>query len=114
MLAVVTLARGSGDPEKYIHAAMASVMVAALVSLLHTFTSSGSPGAAITGLVGYVGNVIMPIYGVWCIVKGICAHGGFFNRTFIGDDYARYFIAALGSFSISGLCKLIDYFVAGH
>jgi surface polysaccharide O-acyltransferase-like enzyme len=114
IVAVVTLARGSGDPEKYIYAAMASVMVAALVSLLQTFTATGSPTTAVTGLIGYIGNVIMPIYGVWCIIKGICAHGGFFSRTYIGDDYARYFIAAIGSFSIAGLCKLFDYFVAGH
>lgn len=114
ILAVVALARGSTDPEKYIYAALASVMVAAMVSLLQTFTTTGSPSTALVGLIAYVGNVIMPIYGVWCIVKGVCALGGFLNRTFIGDDFARYFIAGVCSFAISGLCKLLDYFVAGH
>ena len=60
----------------------------------------------------FVGNVLMPFYAAIEIVRLVLGIGGVFERLAIGDDWVRHGMAAMGALLVSGLLRLLEYFVA--
>ena len=107
-----------GDGERYIMAALACLMGPGLALLAHSFTTltpaSSSHDAfynALLNLINWVGNVVMPMFGAYNVICGILVVGGFMERFNIGDDWARYFIVAFGCMMVSGIIRLLEWFV---
>jgi hypothetical protein len=107
-----------GDGQRYILAALACLMGPGLALLARSFTTltpaSSSHDAfynALLNMINWFGNVIMPMFGVYNVVCGILVMGGFMERFNIGDDWARYFLVAFGCMMVSGIIRLLEWFV---
>lgn len=111
IMSIMALSKSIGDPEKYFMGGLLCCMTGSILALLQTYTSA--PTTALGNFVGYIGNVIMPLYAGWSLVKAICAYGGFLSRLNVGDDWVRHFVVTCLCVCVSGLCKLGDHFIAG-
>ena len=106
------------DGSRYLAAALLCLLGPACAQLLNAFVST-TPGTGshdtyyngILNLTNWVGNVIMPMFAVLNIIRGIMTAGGFFERFTIGDDWVRYFLIAGGSMMVSGITRLFEHFV---
>jgi hypothetical protein len=45
-------------------------------------------------------------------VRLVLGLGGVFERLYVGDDWLRHLLAAMGALMISGLLRLLEHFVA--
>jgi hypothetical protein len=106
------------DGGRYITAAVLCLMGPASAQLINAFvTNTPGTGAhdtyynAILNLINWVGNVIMPMFAVLNVIRGVLALGGFMERFNIGEDWVRYFIIAGASMMISGITRLLEHFV---
>jgi hypothetical protein len=66
---------------------------------------------SILTLVNWVGNVILPLYGVLQIVITVLHLGGVLERTTIGDAWVRNMTAAMMCFGLSGLLRLAEFWI---
>lgn len=105
--------RKSGD--RYIIGAMVALLASGLIRAAEVFaaqgTGSGQYFAAVLTLVNYVSNVIMPMLAALELIRGILELSGFMERMAIGDDAARHFILATMCLSVSGMVRLLEFFV---
>ena len=62
--------------------------------------------------VSYLGNVIMPIYAVVCVIRGVIDLGAPVERFHARMDVVKHFGAALLSLMVSGLIRLMEHFVS--
>jgi hypothetical protein len=63
-------------------------------------------------LVNWLCNVFMPVYAVTQIVQGVLAYGGIGHRIYQGMPWMRHFAAAAMALMLSGLLRLLEFFVA--
>ena len=63
--------------------------------------------------VSYLGNVIMPIFAVVCVIRGVIDLGAPVERFHARMDVVKHFGAALLSLMVSGLLRLLEHFVLG-
>ena len=63
-------------------------------------------------LTNFVGNVLLPFYAAIEIVRLVLGLGGVFERLYVGDDWLRHLLAAMGALMVSGLLRLLEHFVA--
>ncbi len=80
------------------------------------FVSSGTTGsgmyeAGLLHLVNWVCNVIMPLYAVFCFARGALSYGGILEKSTIGEGWLRYVISGFACLGISGIVRLLEYFV---
>jgi len=107
MAAIAAFAEGHRNPEPYIRGAVACWIVPGLYRLMLTFTSVG-PTHALSQASAYAGNVAFIFYGVWNLFRAIIVFSGVTNRrSYIGDDWFKYLLAAIACFIVSGLCALV-------
>lgn len=103
------------DGNRYIIGALACLLVSGFLRQAEAFFGPASGSAMFTtgilGMVNWVANVIMPFYAVFCFVRGVLAMGGFMERYFIGDDASRFFLAGFGCLAVSGIVRLLEWFV---
>ncbi len=106
-----------GDYESKFQGALLCLMgpaVAALVATLVARTpSSGSQDGvynAMLNIANYLGNVIMPLCAAVLVVKAILAYGGFHGQRG-GDSAVRYLVAAMLFLMVSGIMRLLEWFV---
>lgn len=105
------------DGERYILAALACLLGPGLASLAEAFvmnTPANSHDAfynALLNLINWIGNVIMPMFAGYNVVRGILVMGGVMERFNIGDDWLRYFLVAFGCVMVSGIMRLLEWFV---
>jgi hypothetical protein len=100
---------------RYIQGALACLMISGFVRMAEHLASQGSGAgqyeAALLGLVNWVANVVMPLYAAWALVKFTLAWSGIMERTNIGMNYSRYLVVAIGCLSVSGIVRLLEWFV---
>jgi hypothetical protein len=54
----------------------------------------------------------LPVYATLEIVRLVLGVGGVFERLAIGDDWLRHLLAAMGALMVSGILRLLEYWVA--
>ena len=102
--------------ERYIYGAMAALMGSGLLRLAEAISQQATDAnqymVMLLTLTNFVGNVLMPFYAAIEIVRLVLGLGGVFERLAIGDDWIRHGMAAMGALMVSGLLRLLEYFVA--
>jgi hypothetical protein len=103
------------DGQRFIVGGLACLLVSGFVREAEFFIGSTTGSTmfmtGILGLVNWVCNVILPLYAALCISRGALVFGGFGERLFIGDDWARYFITGGACLGCSAIVRLLEYFV---
>ena len=103
--------------QRYILGALYCLMGPGLASLAEAFITSSPVGAhdvyynAILSGINWLGNVIMPMFAAYNVICGVLVLGGFMERLDIGDDWVRYFVTAIASLLVSGIMRLLEWFV---
>lgn len=112
VMAIVSLSQSNGLEERYIFAAILSLLVKGIYLLLQSYAAQG-PTAGFIALIGYTGNVLMPIYAGWNLIKGFLSLGGVLESVIVKGEPVRYFIVAFLSLMVAGVCHLLDKLVIG-
>jgi hypothetical protein len=103
--------------SRYAHAGFAALMCSGILRLLESFSQTAAwndPDAfwlAILALVNWVGNVILPLYGVIQIVLLVLHFAGLLERMTIGEVWVRNLVGALCAFSLSGILRLAEAWI---
>ena len=98
-------------------AALASLMCSGLLRELETLSSQAAWNnpdlywISILTLTNWVGNVLLPLYGVGQIVLAVVHYSGLLERTTIGEAWVRNLVAAMASFSLSGILRLGEFWI---
>ena len=103
--------------ERYVYGAMGALMCSALLRLAEVISQQATTDAdqymvMLLTLTNFIGNVLMPFYAAIEIVRLVLCLGGVFERLYVGDDWLRHLLAAMGALMISGLLRLLEHFVA--
>src|ERR1035441_7267484 len=102
--------------ERYIYGAMAALLGSGLLRLAEVISQQNGGAdqymVMLLTVTNFVGNVLMPFYAAIEIVRLVLGIGGVFERLAIGDDWVRHGMAAMGALLVSGLLRLLEYFVA--
>lgn len=103
--------------QHYVTSALASLMCSGLLRVLESFSNQAawnSPDRYWIGLltlVNWVGNVLLPLYGVLQIVLAVTHYAGLLERMTIGEAWVRNLVAAMCSFGLSGLLRLGEFWI---
>jgi len=65
----------------------------------------------ILALTNWVGNVLLPLYGVLQVIAAVTHYAGLLERANIGQPWVRNVVSALMCFGLSGLLRLAEFFV---
>jgi hypothetical protein len=107
----------SGQHQTWWWAGFLSLMVSGILRGLETFASQtawNDPDLywiAIMSLVNWTCNVMMPLYGVFQILRGILFFSGIGHRVYGGGEWMRHFAVAAGCFMLSGIVRLTEWFI---
>ena len=66
---------------------------------------------SILTLVNWVGNVLLPLYGVLQVVLAVAHYAGLLERMTIGEAWVRNLVAAMCCFGLSGLLRLGEFWI---
>lgn len=103
------------DGQRFIVGALACLLISGFLREAEFFfgstTGSNMFYLGLIGLVNWVCNVIMPLYAVFCIARGALALGGFMDRFCIGDDWMRFFLTGGACLAVSGIVRLLEFFI---
>jgi len=103
--------------QNFAYAALASLMCSGLVRVLESFSNQSAWNnpdrfwIALLTLVNWVGNVLLPLYGVIQVVLAVVHYAGLLERMTIGEAWVRNLIAAMCSFGLSGLLRLGEFWI---
>jgi len=107
-----------GDSYSHLsYAGFASLMCSGLLRTLESFAQqagSSDPDRywiSILMLVNWVGNVMLPLYGVIQVVMMVLHSAGVLERMTIGDAWVRNLVAAMMCFGLSGLLRLAEFWI---
>jgi hypothetical protein len=98
-------------------AGFASLMCSGLLRALEAFAQqagSADPDRywiAILTLTNWVGNVILPLYGVIQVVMLVLHSAGLLERMTIGEAWVRNLASAMMCFGLSGLLRLAEFWI---
>ena len=102
--------------EKYVYGAMGALMGSGLLRLAEVISQQATDAdqymVMLLTLTNFVGNVLLPFYAAIEIVRLVLGLGGVFERLYVGDDWLRHLMAAMGALMVSGLLRLLEHFVA--
>jgi hypothetical protein len=99
------------------YAGFAALMCSGLLRLLETFAQQAGAGdpdrywISILTLVNWVGNVMLPLYGVMQVVMMVLHFAGLLERITIGEAWARNGISAMVCFGLSGILRLAEFWI---
>lgn len=106
------------DGVRYLFAGLMCLMGPALADLAYAFlTNVPAVGGhdpmynALLNAINWIGNVIMPMFSAYNVACGVIVLSGFGERLYVGEDWMRYFIVALGGLMVSGIMRLLEWFV---
>jgi hypothetical protein len=108
---------GPGQHQSWMYGGFLCLMVSGILRALEVFSSQQAwddPDLywmSLMNLVNWIGNVMMPLYGVVQIVVGILHFAGIGHRMYHGGSWMRHFAAAAGCFMLSGIVRLGEWFV---
>jgi hypothetical protein len=92
------------------YAALASLMCSGLLRALESFSNQAAWNnpdrywISILTLVNWVGNVLLPLYGVLQIVLAVTHYAGLLERMTVGEAWVRNLVAAMCSLGLSDCC----------
>ena len=66
---------------------------------------------SILTLVNWVGNVLLPLYGVLQVVLAVTHYAGLLERMTVGEAWVRNLVAAMCCFGLSGLLRLGEFWI---
>lgn len=99
------------------HGGFASLMCSGLLRLLESFAQQGAwndPNRfwlSILALVNWIGNVILPLYGVSQVVLMALHFAGLLERMTVGEAWVRNLVTAMCCFLLSGFLRLAEFWV---
>ena len=99
-------------------AAMAALMCSGLLRVLEAFaqqTGANDPDRywiSLLTLVNWVGNVLLPLYGALQVAIMVAHFAGLLERMNIGEAWVRNLVTAMACFSVSGLLRLGEFWIA--
>jgi hypothetical protein len=98
-------------------AGFAALMCSGLLRTLEAFAQQAGASdpdrywISILTLVNWVGNVMLPLYGVIQVVMLVLHSAGVLERMTIGDAWVRNLVAAMMCFGLSGLLRLVEFWI---
>jgi hypothetical protein len=98
-------------------AALASLMCSGLLRVLESFGNQAAWNnpdrywISILTLVNWVGNVLLPLYGVGQVVLAVVHYAGLLERMTIGEAWVRNLVAAMCCFGLSGILRLGEFWI---
>jgi hypothetical protein len=99
------------------YAGFASLMCSGLLRLLESFAQQGAwndPNRfwlSILAMVNWIGNVILPLYGISQVVLMALHFAGLLERMTVGEAWVRNLVTAMCCFGLSGLLRLAEFWV---
>jgi hypothetical protein len=63
-------------------------------------------------LTNWIGNVMLPLYGTLQVVMAVVHYAGLLERMTIGEAWVRNFLSAIICFSLSGILRLAEFWIA--
>jgi hypothetical protein len=99
------------------YAALASLMCSGLLRALESFSNQAAWNnpdrywISILTLVNWVGNVLLPLYGVLQVVLAVTHYAGLLERMTVGEAWVRNLVAAMCCFGLSGLLRLGEFWI---
>ena len=99
------------------YAGFAALMCSGLLRLLETFAQQARANdpdrywISVLTLVNWVGNVMLPLYGVIQVVMMVLHFAGLLERMTIGEAWARNAVSAMACFSLSGILRLAEFWI---
>jgi len=99
------------------YAALASLLCSGLLRAMESFSNQAAWNnpdrywISVLTLVNWVGNVLLPLYGAGQVVLAVAHFAGLLERMTIGEAWVRNLIAAMCSFSLSGLLRLGEFWI---
>jgi hypothetical protein len=99
-------------------AAMAALMCSGLLRVLEAFAQQAGPNdpdrywISLLTLVNWVGNVLLPLYGAMQVAIMVAHFAGLLERMNIGEAWVRNLVTAMACFSVSGLLRLGEFWIA--
>jgi hypothetical protein len=99
------------------YAALASLMCSGLLRAMESFANQSAWNnpdrywISILTLVNWVGNVLLPLYGVLQVVLAVTHYAGLLERMTVGEPWVRNLVAAMCSFALSGLLRLGEFWI---
>ncbi len=107
-----------GQPYSHLgYAGFASLMCSGLLRALETFAQQAGPNdpdrywLSILALVNWVGNVMLPLYGVLQVAILVTHFAGLMERLTIGDAWVRNLASAMLCFGLSGVLRLTEFWI---
>lgn len=103
--------------QRFAHVGFASLMCSGILRLLESFSSTAAWNdpdrlwLATLALVNWVGNVVLPMYGVIQIVLAVLHFSGLLERMTIGEAWVRNIVGAICAFSLSGILRLAETWI---
>ena len=95
----------------------AALMCSGLLRAIERFAQQAGPSnpdrywMSILTLVNWVGNVMLPLYGVIQVVMMVSHSAGVLERMNIGDAWVRNLVTAMMCFGLSGLLRLAEFWI---
>ena len=99
------------------YAGFAALMCSGLLRLLETFAQQAGAldpdryWISILTLVNWVGNVMLPLYGVMQVVMMVLHFAGLLERMTIGEAWVRNAVSAMACFGLSGILRLAEFWI---
>ena len=100
------------------YAALGALMCSGLLRALETFASQAGANdpdrywVSILTLTNWVGNVMLPLYGALQVVMAVVHYAGLLERMTIGEAWVRNLVSAMMCFSLSGILRLAEFWIA--
>jgi hypothetical protein len=100
------------------YAALAALMCSGLLRALEAFASQAGANdpdrywVSVLTLTNWIGNVMLPLYGTLQVVMAVVHYAGLLERKTIGEAWVRNFLSAIMCFSLSGILRLAEFWVA--
>jgi len=108
-----------GHPYSHLsYSRLAALMCSGLLRALETFAQQGGANdpdrywLAVLALVNWVGNVMLPLYGVMQVVMLVLHGAGLLERLTIGEAWVRNLVSAMMCFGLSGLLRLAEFWIS--
>ncbi|MGH9511337.1 MAG: hypothetical protein ACRD2U_04300 [Terriglobales bacterium] len=103
--------------QHFAYAALVSLMCSGLLRVLESFSNQAAWSnpdrywIAILTLVNWVGNVLLPLYGVLQVVLAVTHYAGLLERMTVGEAWVRNLVSAMCCFGLSGLLRLAEFWI---
>lgn len=103
--------------QRFAHAGFAALMCSGILRLLESFSGAAAWNdpdrlwLATLAMVNWVGNVVLPLYGVIQVVLAVLHFSGLLERMTIGEAWVRNILGAICAFSLSGILRLAEAWI---